>query len=103
VSKATGMAIIILHHSDKPSANKNEFGFRWTWDVLIKPDNVFFLKRPWLKISDRDSLSADEKAQLIVRKQKQRSGTSKLWDESVYFYKWWYYDLKEWWQKMGWL
>ena len=104
VSKETWMAIILLHHSDKTSANKNEFWFRWTGDVLIKPDNVFFLKRPWLKIpaDQRDRMSADDKAELIVRKQKQRSWTSKIWEERVYFYKWWYYTLSDWGKKMSW-
>lgn len=98
VAKDKWVAIILLHHTDKAWWLNNTFTYRWTWDVQIKPDNLFFLKRPALtRQKDQEEIepSADEKAELVVKRAKQRLGSAHLEEYSIYFYRGMYYTITE--------
>ena len=95
ISKSSWIAIILLHHTDKNWAVKNTLSFRGTGDVQIKPDNIFYLKRPSLTLEKDSEMTRDEKAELVVMKSKQRLGKACLDEVSIYFYKWQYYSLHE--------
>lgn len=94
VSHERDIAIIILHHTDKVAAIKNLLSFRGTGDVQIKPDNLYYIKRPGLSIENWESTEL-EKAELDVRKVKQRLWKASLEEVEIYFYKWEYYSLEE--------
>jgi len=55
--------------------------------VQIKPDNIFYLKRPSLTLEKDSEMTRDEKAELVVMKSKQRLGKACLDEVSIYFYK----------------
>jgi len=91
--------ILLLHHTDKQASIKNLLSYKWTSDVQIKPDNMFYIKRSVLW--DSEWLSDDEKCELVIRKAKQRLWKSNAWKEcSVYFHNWEYYGLEEFMQKI---
>ena len=94
VSHERDIAIIILHHTDKVAAIKNLLSFRWTWDIQIKPDNLFYIKRPWLSMELAEPTEL-EKAELTVKKVKQRLGKASLEETEIYFFRGEYYSLHE--------
>lgn len=88
------LSIILLHHSDKSWMMKNINTVRWTWDTIIKPDDTIFLNRPWLlkKEKDQEDFTIEEKAELIIKRWKQRIGKSHAWNECrMYFFNGYYY------------
>ena len=94
-NKDQNVSIILLHHTDKMSGITNKLSYRWTGDVQIKPDNMFYLQRPWLTVKDEED-DQYSRAELMMRKEKQRYGISFVnKKESVYFFKWAYYTLDE--------
>ncbi len=96
-SKESNVAIILLHHTDKISSLNWWESFRWTWDTHIKPDNMFFIRRDttWKSDEALESMSADEKLWVTIKRTKQRLWSSHLWSDKMYFYKWMYYNLNE--------
>lgn len=95
IKKQKDIGILLLHHTDKQGSIKNLLSYKWTSDVQIKPDNMFYIRRPALT-EDITGLSIDEKSELVIKRAKQRLGRSHAGQEcSVYFHWWEYRDQTE--------